>query len=252
MNFQILRDKLGALRNFAVITTHGKNYLDEEIGIDIFRRYKSIRDQLIQQFPDLFGDLPTIREVKLYETSTQLDKGKISAIRLKELVPEMDYCIRLLSTVRLSDIEKTVKVTNEGIFFSGQYYDAFRSAQRLIKTAKKRISIVDNYLSENILDMIADKPKNVNVDIMTRKVSPGLEAAAKAFNKQYGNLSIRKSGAFHDRFLIIDEQEYYHFGASIKDLGSRGTMFSRIEEPEVVKELENRFAKEWGAADVVI
>jgi len=81
----------------------------------------------------------------------------------------------------------------------------------------------------------------VIVDILTKSVDPALKHAADAFNKQYGKLgklAIRTSNALQDRFIIIDNKDIYHFGASIKDVGRRGFMFSRIEEEDVIKTIQ--------------
>jgi hypothetical protein len=75
---------------------------------------------------------------------------------------------------------------------------------------------------------------------------------ATDFNRPYGRLSIRTSSAFHDRFIIIDDKDFYHFGASIKDLGNRGFMFSRIEEPELMKILLGNFQVEWSKAKIEV
>lgn len=83
---------------------------------------------------------------------------------------------------------------------------------------------------------------------MTKKVSPVLKTKAAEFNKQYGGLYIRTSKEFHDRFVIIDNTDFYHFGASIKDLGNKGFMFSRIEEPEIIKNLSSKLSQEWEKA----
>lgn len=82
----------------------------------------------------------------------------------------------------------------------------------------------------------------VEVNILTKNVTPKLKATALAFNQQYGKLSIQKSNAFHDRYIIIDKSDFYHFGTSIdKHLGNRGFMFSRIEEPEIITNLLQKF-----------
>ena len=145
-----------------------------------------------------------------------------------------------------------MEATSEGVFFRGEYYDAMRYVQRIISAANESITVIDNYVDENVLDLLSNKASTISVNILTKAVSSALKMAAIAFNKQYGGLSIRESNAFHDRFIIINESDYYHFGASIKDLGSKGFMFSRIEEPKVVRDLRNRFVREWGAANVVI
>lgn len=103
-----------------------------------------------------------------------------------------------------------------------------------------------------MLNLISAKDNAVEVSILTKKVSAALNIAASAFNKQYGNLSIRTSSAFHDRFVITDDSDFYHFGASIKDLGNRGFMFSLIEEPTVIDALRNQWKQEWAKASVII
>ena len=76
--------------------------------------------------------------------------------------------------------------------------------------------------------------------------------AAERFNRQYHHLSLRTSGAFHDRFVIIDDDEYYHFGHSLKDLGKKGCMFSRIEEPVMIKALSTEYIQRWQQATQII
>ena len=237
-----------SLRNYAKITAHGINYVEKNIGLDIFQRYKSIRDILITGIPDLFGDLPEINESILRDGSTPLDKERIFGYRLREIVREMDYCLSLLSSARLVDLDQTVNVTNEGVFFQGQYYDAMQNVHKIILSAKMSIAIIDAYVDQKVLDLLTSKKKEIRIQILTRNVNKAFKSLADSFNKQYGNLSIHESNAFHDRFIIVDESEYYHFGASIKDLGNRGFMFSRITEPDVVRALQNKWKQEWTAA----
>lgn len=100
--------------------------------------------------------------------------------------------------------------------------------------------------------MLTSKDSNVNVNILTKTVKPALRIAAQRFNQQYGRLSIRSSQAFHDRFVMIDDMDYYHFGASLSDLGRRGFMFSRIEEPTIIAFLSNQYIKEWNSAKIEV
>jgi len=90
------------------------------------------------------------------------------------------------------------------------------------------------------------------VQILTRDVAPALNVAAQAFAKQFGAIEVRLSSVFHDRFLLVDDAEIFHFGASIKDVGRRGFMFSRVEEPEVIAALRRKYGQEWVAAKVVL
>lgn len=118
--------------------------------------------------------------------------------------------------------------------------------------AKNSIVLIDGYIGPETLDILAGKNAEALVQILTKKVSSQLKVLAQAFQKQYGNLEIRLSQSFHDRFLLIDDKEFYHFGASIKDLGKRGFMFSVIEEPDVISNICAKFQKEWVIANIVI
>ena len=145
-----------------------------------------------------------------------------------------------------------VTVTREGMFVAGQQFDAFSLIARLLNAATPTSEVVDNYLGDPLLQLLAGKTASVQVRILTADVKPAVVALAGAFNKQHGGLSIRTTKAFHDRFLVIDAKDYYHFGASLKDLGNKGFMFSRIEEPAVIKALRKQIDKEWSGATVVV
>lgn len=156
-----------------------------------------------------------------------------------------------ISTATAKKVTPT-KVTSQGVFFEGQYFDALKLFTEILTKAKKSITILDCYINEEVLNLLTAKKQSVIVNILTKKVTPALKTAATVFNKQYQNLSIRTSKAFHDRFIIIDNKDFYHFGASFKDLGNRGFMFSRIEEPEVIKALRRKFIQIWKKAKVII
>jgi hypothetical protein len=87
----------------------------------------------------------------------------------------------------------------------------------------------------------------VDVRVLTKKLSADVRVLAVAFGKQHGSLEVRSTNAFHDRFLIIDGQDYYHFGASLKDAGGRGFMFSRIEEEVAIDALRSEIDAQWSA-----
>jgi hypothetical protein len=153
------------------------------------------------------------------------------------------------------DIPPTI--TREGLFLPGQRFDALQFAAQILSTAQTSIIIIDGYIHHDVLSLLKSKRDGVTVQILTKAkmLPPNVPPLASAFNQQYGqkgSLSIRTSEAFHDRFLIIDETDFYHFGASLKDLGSRGFMFSRIEEPAVIEALKKRFTDEWLGAPTVV
>lgn len=155
---------------------------------------------------------------------------------------------RLSSSVEVP----SMKVTREGIFFAGQPYTAIQWVTDILLSAKKSIMIVDNFVDQKVLMLLQGKASAVAIAILTRSVSGPLKVASEAFNKEHGGLSVRTSEAFHDRFVVIDDAEFYHLGASIKDLGMRGFMYSRIEEPAIIALLRQKLSDEWEQAERVI
>lgn len=125
----------------------------------------------------------------------------------------------------------------QDIFFKGQIFDAYGFVVDLIKKAKKELIIIDNYTDLSILEMLTEKSRNVRVKIITQKNTPIKTLDIEKFNAQYGTLSIKHSQEYHDRFLIIDQNELYHIGASLKDLGKKCFAFSVIEDKNVLRNL---------------
>ena len=129
---------------------------------------------------------------------------------------------------------------HQGVFMDGQIYDAFEFATRLIKSAKKSITLIDNYVDETTLTMLSNKATDVEVRVVTRKESEQLVLAVEKFNEQYGKLTLKTSDKVHDRFLILDDEHLYLIGASLKDLGKR--LFAFIEMNGVyILELKEKF-----------
>ena len=125
----------------------------------------------------------------------------------------------------------------EGIFADGQIYDAYEFIERLIKSAKKSILLIDNYVDESVLTMLSEKERGVEVKVYTKEVTKALLLAQDKFNSQYGNLSLHQTNRVHDRFMIIDNQTIYLIGASLKDAGKRLFAFTKMSE-EHIEELK--------------
>jgi hypothetical protein len=178
--------------------------------------------------------------------------GKVQVPNMKLTGHLIDYpgmTLQITCTMRTSKIVGKIR---EGIFHEGQYYDAQRVVKDIFLDAQKRIAIIDNYISEMVFDLLVTKKPAVEVSILTQSITPDIRAAAIAFNKQYGNLSIRTSKNFHDCFVITDDHNFFHFGASIKDLAKRVFMFSRIEEQEIINSIKAKFDQEWRAASIEV
>ena len=116
----------------------------------------------------------------------------------------------------------------QGIFYDGQIFDAYVFVSSLIKNAKTSIILIDNYIDESVLTLFS-KNRDIQIEIYTQIITKQLKLDIEKYNKQYNNLTIKQTKSFHDRFLIIDNQEVYHIGASLKDLGKKVFAFSKID-----------------------
>ena len=120
---------------------------------------------------------------------------------------------------------------SQGIFFEGQIYDAYAFVSDLIKSARKSIILLDNYSDDTVLTLLSKNP-NITITIYTKTISKQLALDAQKYNSQYKNLTIKEFDLSHDRFLIIDN-EVYHIGASLKDLGKKWFAFSKMDSASV-------------------
>lgn len=146
---------------------------------------------------------------------------------------------------RLSELEKTVALHSEkidffvrtslppveGIFYDGQIFDAYKFATDLIRSARKSLVLIDNYVDESVLLMLSKRNPGVSATVYTQRITPQLQLDLDKHNDQYPPINVRTYRNSHDRFLIIDDREVYHIGASLKDLGKKIFAFSRLSIP---------------------
>ena len=125
------------------------------------------------------------------------------------------------------------------IFFDGQIYDAYSLIIDIIKKANKKILIIDNYIDDSVLKMLTKKNSNVEVVILTSDKCNIQKIDIQKFNKEYPLLKVAKTNKFHDRFIVIDNKEMYHLGASIKDLGKKCFGINKIEDIEIINKVIN-------------
>jgi len=146
---------------------------------------------------------------------------------------------------RVTDTEKkidffvnTALPPKEGVFFEGQIFDAYIFITDLIKSAKKSIVLIDNYVDESVLLLLSKRLPKVKAKIYTKQISAQLQLDLAKHNAQYEHISISVSNHFHDRFLLVDNV-VYHIGASLKDLGKKLFAFSKMEvkDTEILKNL---------------
>lgn len=142
--------------------------------------------------------------------------------QIKELSGKVDFFLR------------TSLPPKEGILFDGQIFDAHVFACGLIKNAKERIVLIDNYIDETVLTLLDKRSNGVTATVFTSRLSKQLQLDIERHNNQYLPIEIKTTNRIHDRFIIIDET-LYHIGASIKDLGRKLFGFSKMElRPKVV------------------
>ena len=161
-------------------------------------------------------------------------KGYAVNSRLDQLEQRMDKVL-LEHERRISDNEKqigffvrTALPPVEGVFYDGQIFDAYVFVAELIKSAKKSIVLIDNYVDESVLLLLSKREPLVRATIITRGLSVAFQQDLVKHNLQYEPIEIHVSTNIHDRFLIIDDV-VYHIGASLKDLGKKLFAFSRME-----------------------
>jgi len=139
-------------------------------------------------------------------------------------------------TEKVSQMELQINthlIPTQGVFFDGQVFDAYELASKIIRSAKKSIVLVDNYINESTLTHLAKKAKLVKVYLLTKTLSKQLSLDIQKANEQYGGFDAKLFTQSHDRFLIIDGKEVYHLGASLKDLGKKWFAFSKLETKSV-------------------
>lgn len=118
---------------------------------------------------------------------------------------------------------------NHGIFYDGQIFDAHLFVSKIIKSAKNSIILLDNYIDETVLVLLSKREKGVKAVIYSKSITKQFQHDLERYNTQYEPIVINEFTKAHDRFLIIDETEVYHLGASLKDLGKKWFAFSKLK-----------------------
>ena len=155
--------------------------------------------------------------LKGYAINNRIERIENDVYFLKEKAKEFDLQI------------KTTLPPNDGIFYNGQIFDAWVFVSNLVKSAKKSLILIDNYIDESVLQLFLKRKKGVEVVFYTANLTPALKTDLDKHNKQYAPIVIKEFKHAHDRFLIIDEKEVFHIGASLKDLGKKLFAFSKME-----------------------
>ncbi|MDR1340337.1 MAG: virulence RhuM family protein [Prevotellaceae bacterium] len=181
-------------------------YRVNSINATLFRRWatKVIKDYLLKGYA-INQRLAQI-DNKLFQHGQQL----------MEHQKQIDFIVR------------TELPPKEGIFYNGQIFDAYTFVSDLVKMAKKEIVVIDNWLDESVLILLSKRNAKVKATIYTKKISDTLKLDLQRYNSQYPKIVIEEKTNIHDRFLLIDN-DLYHIGASIKDLGKKLFAFAKME-----------------------
>ncbi len=161
-------------------------------------------------------------EMKKFISNNAAIFQRLENVEMKQIVTDekIDKIFKALENSSLKP--------KQGIFYDGQIFDAYKFVAELIKGAKKSIVLIDNYVDETILTLFS-KNQKANVKIYTKTINKQLKLDLDKYNAQYKSIEIKKFNQAHDRFLIIDNEEVYHFGASLKDLGKKWFAFSKFD-----------------------
>ncbi|MCK9452169.1 MAG: ORF6N domain-containing protein [Bacteroidales bacterium] len=177
-----------------------------KIHVAIMRAFVALR-KLIQENQLIYSRLDKI-ELKQLQTDQKFEKV-FKALERKDVIP------------------------HQGVFFNGQVFDAYELASKIIRTAKQNILLIDNFINESTLTHLSKKEKSVRVLLLTKAISKQISLDVQKANEQYGDFELKIFTQSHDRFLIIDQTEVYHLGASLKDLGRKWFAFSKMDKSSV-------------------
>lgn len=158
-------------------------------------------------------------------------KGYAFSQRMDRIENNYDHLSKEVQKISLQ--LKTQELPSQGVFFDGQIFDAYELTSKIIRSAKKSIYLIDNYINETTLTHLSKKNDNVSVLLLAKENSKQLDLDIKKANEQYGNFVFKLFDKSHDRFLVIDETEVYHLGASLKDLGKKWFAFSKMDKVSV-------------------
>jgi hypothetical protein len=159
--------------------------------------------------------------LKGYAINNRLNRMEDNLETLKNKVTQIDLQI------------SSYLIPTQGIFFDGQVFDAYELASKIIRSARQSIVLIDNYIDETTLTLLAKKEKNIKVLLLSKNESRQLSLDVQKANVQYGDFTLKTFTQSHDRFLIIDNTEVYHLGASLKDLGKKWFAFSKMDKSSV-------------------
>lgn len=224
-------DRMAVVKESLTTAADGKRYRTNLYSLDVIisvgYRVKSIRGTQFRQWANKVLKDYLLRGYSVNQQLLHMES------RIDRRLAEHDCQIRELSG-KVDFFLKTSLPPREGILFDGQIFDAYLFVCDLIRRAKSRIVLIDNYIDETVLTLLDKRAPGVSANVFTRKITDALQLDIERHNDQYEPVNVRTAPGIHDRFLIIDDT-LYHIGASVKDLGKKLFAFSKMETaPSVI------------------
>ena len=223
---ELVKDSVWA--KFAYTASDGKNYQVDYYNLDVIisvgYRVKSHRGTQFRQWANKVLKEYLLKGYSVNQRLKNLEEKVDDKLRQHER--QLDYL-----TDKVDFFVRTSLPPIEGIFYDGQIFDAYTFAADLIRTARKSILLIDNYVDESVLLMLSKRNEGVTATIYTHTVSSQLSLDLQKHNSQYPRIEVKAYKQSHDRFLIIDDTDVYHIGASLKDLGKKMFAFSKLDIP---------------------
>ena len=212
---------ISVVANFATTASDGKTYNVEYYNLDMILsvgyRVKSRQGVLFRQWANSILKDYLLRG---YALNNRLERIENQLENQQKQIADHQQKIDFFVRTSLPPVE--------GIFYDGNMLEPFAFVNKLIRSARKRIVLIDNYVDETVLLRLAERAENVQAKIYTQRISPSFNVALSQHNNQYAPIDLCLFTQSHDRFLIIDN-EVYHIGASIKDLGKKWFAFCKME-----------------------
>ncbi len=209
-------DAFSVVANFATTAKDGKIYNVEYYNLDVII---SVGYRVKSQKGVKFRQWATSILKRYIQNGYVINHHKITEQRLFALENDVQF---IKSKIKDNSLE-----FNQNIFYDGQIFDSYSFVNDLLKLAQKEVVLIDNYIDDTVFTLFS-KFQNINFIIYTSNISKQLNLDFEKYSKQYSNITLKTFKNSHDRFIIIDKNELYHLGASLKDLGKKWFAFSKM------------------------
>ena len=225
-SFQLNNDEFNFLRSNDLTTKFSKTRINPKVFTEqgIYMLATILKSKIASNIT--VSIIRTFANMRKLINSNEFYSNQLKELEKRQLSYEIKTDEKIDKVFKALE-NKQLKPSN-GIFFNGQIFDAYTFISDLIRSAKKDIILIDNYIDDSTLNLFTKVP-NIKVNIYTHTISKILKADLENYNKQYSNINIKIFKNSHDRFIILDNDELYNIGASLKDVGKKWFAFSKLD-----------------------